>query len=146
MPFSETIGVLILDDEASEIQTIRRILESEHRFKILTAETADEALEIVTSHSDEVQLALLDVALPKDNGVEVAKRLLRLKPDLRVLFISGHVGASVIRFYGMDAGDEYFLQKPFDGATLLRRMQKVLDSTGPLRWTEKIAAASDSAV
>jgi predicted component of type VI protein secretion system len=72
--------------------------------------------------------------------VELAKHFLKTKPDIRVLFISGHVGASVIRFYGIDANDGHFLRKLFDSALLSRRVNEVLASWEPLRLREVTAS------
>jgi len=121
-----------VDDEAVDQQTIRHILESGGRFRVLTAENYDQALAAVADRWDELDLALLDVALPGKNGVELAKQLLSRRPDLPILFISGHVGASVIRFYGIDASERHFLQKPFEGQKLLERVQDLMSSGEPL--------------
>ena len=116
--------VLIVDDEASDAAMLRSALEGDG-YKVFAATNFDEAVRVFEEHPD-VDLALLDVALPGKNGVELAKHLLSLKSDIRLLFISGHVGASVIRFHGLNATDDHFLQKPFDDATLLRRVKQAL--------------------
>jgi DNA-binding response OmpR family regulator len=68
------------------------------------------------------------VALPGRTGIELARDLLALSPQLPVLFISGQVGAEVFRYYGIDLTDEHFLAKPFTEKTLLRRVKKALTS------------------
>jgi two-component system cell cycle sensor histidine kinase/response regulator CckA len=128
-------GVLLVDDESADINAMRRALDTARRFNIFTATNYDEAVQVFSQHGQEIVLALLDVTLPGKNGVELAKSLLKLKPELRVIFVSGHVGASVIRFYGINAGDEHFLQKPFDGSILLRRVRQALESQQPLQRT-----------
>ena len=50
------------------------------------------------------------------------------KSDLRVLFVSGHVGAEVCRFHGLEPSTLHFLGKPFKAADLLARVAQVLDS------------------
>jgi|SwirhisoilCB3_FD_contig_71_853343_length_567_multi_2_in_0_out_0_1 DNA-binding response OmpR family regulator len=130
--------ILIVDDEPCDIDTIRRILES-RKYNVVAASDYDTAMEAFAAHGNELNLALLDVTLPGKNGIELAKQLLALKPDLRVLFISGHAGASVVRFLGMDAADEHFLQKPFDTSTLLARVQQALTSNQPLQLAESAA-------
>jgi two-component system, cell cycle sensor histidine kinase and response regulator CckA len=135
-------GVLLVDDESADIDAMKRALETARRFNIFTASSYEEGLQVFSEHGNEVVLALLDVTLPGKNGVELAKALLKLNPDLRVIFVSGHVGASVIRFYGINAGDEHFLQKPFDGSILLKRVRQALESQQPLHRT---LSAADSA-
>jgi DNA-binding response OmpR family regulator len=131
-------GVLIVDDEALEVDTMCRILVKAKRFEVFSAEDFDQASNVFTSCADRIDIALIDVALPGKNGVELAKQLLSLKPGLRVLFVSGHVGAEVIRFYGMEANDTHFLQKPFDAATLVKRVDETLRSDEPLHWAQHV--------
>lgn len=127
------IGVLIVDDEEIDLSMIERLLETGGQFTVFKASDYEQAVQVFARNKELVSLALLDVTLPGKNGVDLAKRLLSHKPDLRVLFISGHAGASVLRFYGVDAVDEHFLQKPLDRTTFLRRVHEALASGQPLR-------------
>jgi two-component system, cell cycle sensor histidine kinase and response regulator CckA len=115
--------VLIVDDEAGVIDVIREILED--RFRVLSASTYDQ---VFSDHFHDIQLALLDVALPGANGIELAKRLLTISPTLRVLFMSAQSGAAVFRYHGMHVTDKHFLPKPFDQTTLLKRVRNILKS------------------
>ena len=134
------INILVVDDEEVDINFVRGVLERDRRFTVFSAGNFDEAVREFELRQP-IDLALLDVALPGRNGVDLAKHLLGLQPDLRILFVSGHVGASVIRFYGMNAGDEHFLQKPFTAVTLLERVEQALVSSKRL---EAIFAAGSS--
>jgi two-component system, cell cycle sensor histidine kinase and response regulator CckA len=133
--------VLVVDDEPMDINNIRNVLEETQEFSIFSATNYDEAVSAFEQRGGAIDLALIDVALPGKNGVELAKHLLITKPDLRVIFVSGHVGASVIRFYGINATDEHFVQKPFDGSTLLRKIRGAFASNRPLQL---ILSASSS--
>lgn len=137
---SEVLGVLVVDDEPADRDAIAETLQSTGRFAVYTAPDFPEAARVYAERSADIHLAILDVSLPGRNGVELAKHLLDIDPNLRVLFISGHVGAEVIRFHGINALAEHFLQKPFDGPTLLRRVQQSLDSRTPLH---RVLSASD---
>jgi two-component system response regulator ResD len=132
--------VLVVDDEALDREMMRRALEFSNRYRVMTAADYDEALGLFLRNGDGIDLALLDVTLPGKNGVELAKELLQRNSDLPVLFTSGHVGASVIRFYGLAASERHFLQKPFDAATLLSRVEQTL--TSPERLVLVLSAAS----
>jgi DNA-binding response OmpR family regulator len=125
--------VLVVDDEVEDIDFVRHALEGAG-FKVLTAATYEQALELFDANSEEVDLILADVSLPGRNGVELSKALLRKKSSLRVLFVSGHVGAEVIRFYGLPATDRHFLQKPFTAVDLISRVAEVLKSDEALSW------------
>ena len=135
--------VLIVDDDPLDIGTMQKILESTKEFKVIAAVDYDEAVRVFAPRGRKIELALIDVALPGKNGVELAKRLLATNPALRVLFVSGHVGASVIRFYGVNADDEHFLQKPFDNDRLMERVRQALSSQQPLRFTLSATGSSE---
>jgi two-component system cell cycle sensor histidine kinase/response regulator CckA len=124
---------LVVDDEPLDVEFIRRSLNTAG-FRVLDAGTYDSAVQVFEEHHEEIGLLLLDVSLPGKNGVDLAKALLRRKPALRLLFISGHVGSEVIRFYGMRTTDLLFLQKPFTSQTLLTRVREILESSEPLPW------------
>lgn len=125
--------ILLVDDELTDIETMRGELEGAG-YMVLTATTYKEAVEVFREHEGEIGLLLVDVSLPGQNGVELAMALLRRNAGLKVLFVSGHVGAEVIRFYGLPASDRHFLQKPFGRGVLAARVREVLQSAEPLRW------------
>ena len=138
---AQKTGVLLVDDEETDLVAIARPLQNSGRFRIFSASDFNEAVAVYEQHADEIELAILDIALAGRNGVDLAKHLLASKPHLSVLFVSGHVGASVIRFYGINASDEHFLQKPFDEATLLRRVEQAMASPEPL---QRVLSARDA--
>ena len=93
-------------------------------------------MKIFAARSADVELALLDVSLPGKTGIELANALLRLNPSLKILFISGYVGAEVIRTHGMSVTDRHFLRKPFRPDELVSRVQEVFESSEPLPWAD----------
>jgi DNA-binding response OmpR family regulator len=105
-------------------------------FIVHDASSYDEAIRAFDYHNEEIDLLLVDVSLPGRNGVELARELLRRKSDLRLLFVSGHVGAEVIRFYGMQTTDRHFLQKPFTSTALIARIQEIMQSPTDAPWAE----------
>ena len=88
---------------------------------------------IHSCHSGAIDLLVIDVSLPGGNGCELARLLMARDPKLRVLFISGHVGSEILRFYGVSAADDIrFLEKPFQSGELLTRIRCVLERVEPL--------------
>ncbi len=133
---SGTTGtVLVVDDERIDIDFVRHTLESAG-FSVLTASSYDEARLVFATRAGEIDMVIIDVSLPGKNGVELATALLGNRPDLKILFVSGHVGAEVIRFYGLPATDRHFLQKPLQHELLLSRVRELLRSAEPLPWLE----------
>ncbi|PWU09999.1 MAG: hypothetical protein C5B51_05225 [Terriglobia bacterium] len=124
---------LIVDDEPLDREVASQALDRAG-IGTLEADNYESAVRVFQENQDAIDLLLVDVSLPAKNGVELAKELVRLKPALRLLFVSGHVGSEVIRFYGMNTSDAHFLQKPFPVETLLDRVREILKSTGPVPW------------
>ena len=132
--------ILCIDDEAIDVAAISRILEREG-FEVLSGNSYDEALQIFAKKSADIGLALLDVSLPGKTGIELAHTLLRIKPNLKILFVSGYVGAEVIRMHGMSLRDRHFLRKPFQADELVSRVLESLKSSEPLSWAKSPKAA-----
>jgi DNA-binding response OmpR family regulator len=123
--------VLVIDDEAEQRDLIRRIVHLE-AYAVLEASDYDDALAVQAKHLGETDLLLIDVSLPGGYGYDLAKDLLAIEPHLKVLFMSGHTGAELCKFFDMPVSDVHFLQKPFQPAELLRRMKLVLALADPL--------------
>jgi two-component system cell cycle sensor histidine kinase/response regulator CckA len=77
---------------------------------------------------DAVTFLVADVSLPDGNGCALASALRNQKADLRVLFVSGNVGAEVCKYYGLKTGALHFLRKPFVVQKLVDRVRKILKS------------------
>jgi DNA-binding response OmpR family regulator len=129
MPGKHTT-VLLIDDEASQRRFMRRILEDAD-YEVLEGADFNEALIIHRRYPETIDIVLTDVSLPGQNGYVLAKALLERQPGLSAIFISGLAGAELCRFYGMATTDLHFLEKPFTGAELLRRVRRVSEFGGP---------------
>jgi two-component system cell cycle sensor histidine kinase/response regulator CckA len=127
--------ILVVDDEPLDVELIRRVLTG-GGFQVLDADNYDSALRVFDEAHSGIDLVLVDVSLPGKNGVELAKELVKRKPGLRLLFVSGHVGFEVVRFYGMRTSDRHFLQKPFRSEVLLARVRETLQSSELLPWAD----------
>jgi DNA-binding response OmpR family regulator len=77
-------------------------------------------------HEGTIELVLTDVVMPGMSGREVATRIVRLRPEVRVLFMSGYAHDAVSRHGVLAAGTEY-IQKPFTPSALARKVREVLD-------------------
>ncbi len=115
--------VLLAEDDRS----VRRLVVSEltrRGFTVLEAEDGATALEVFQRERDRVDVLVTDVLMPRMNGADLAKAAGRLRPGLKVLFISGHperAGA------GIDpAGVPDLLMKPFTADTLATRIKELI--------------------
>jgi two-component system cell cycle sensor histidine kinase/response regulator CckA len=92
---------------------------------VLVASSGREALALVERHPGEIDVLLTDVVMPEMLGKEVAERVTALRPDTRVLFMSGYA-QPVIGAMGDIAGGREIIDKPFTEAALLGRLRALL--------------------
>ncbi len=112
----------MVEDEDSVRVTLQRILEL-CGYEVLTAANAQEALTASREHAGPIDLLVTDVLMPHTSGSELANLLLRERPSLRVLFISGFAAGQSDVLQGAP-----FLQKPFTSAALADKVREVLSS------------------
>jgi two-component system cell cycle sensor histidine kinase/response regulator CckA len=125
-PEPGSAAILVVDDEPMIRALTRRALER-YGYKVLEAEDGDTALELMHSEAGaEVELAVVDVVMPRMDGRELSERLQRERPGLGVLYISGHTGDDLARRLLLDPTVP-FLQKPFPPDELVERVQQLLD-------------------
>ena len=101
----------------------------EHGYTVLEAEDVDDALRFCREHAGEIHLLLTDVVMPIMSGRELAERAADIRPDLKVLYMSGYTDNVVIH-HGVKAHETQFLQKPFTPRLLARKVREVLDRRG----------------
>jgi DNA-binding response OmpR family regulator len=130
--------VLLVDDEEQDLTRTSAALRA-NGFQVVKACNYDTAMGVFAVHREDIDVLIADISLPGRNGCELALSILNAKPDVKVLFISGHTGAEVVRFYGLSISDILFLRKPFEPAALIARLNQVLAST------EKLAGLSRAA-
>jgi DNA-binding response OmpR family regulator len=122
--------VLVVDDEDVDRADIKDALMS-NGYTVLEANSYGDAMAVFDLNRDAVELLVADVSLPDGDGCALAITLRRQKPDLRVLFVSFHVGAEVCKTYGLDVDSLHFLGKPFAENELAARVRRVLVSATP---------------
>jgi two-component system response regulator (stage 0 sporulation protein F) len=105
------IGVLVVDDMAETRQVLCNVLEREG-FETFEAEDGRAAVAAVRYYRDQISIALIDIDLSGQEGKDVAARLRRELPTLRVVFMTGHDRRELIEANRLDA-HERVLAKPF---------------------------------
>ncbi len=127
--------ILVVDDESDVCELARDCLVAAG-YRVLEATDGEEALRIAEAHTEPIHLLLTDVVMPRLNGVELAGRLTRQRPDTKVLYMSGFavVGAQhdLLSGPGLEPGDP-ILPKPFNTETLTRKVREVLGFPSPSR-------------
>jgi len=122
---SETI--LLVEDEESVRGLVSDFLKTTGH-TVLEATEGEEAIRLVAAHSDQIDLLISDVVMPKMSGRELWNNLRKRMPTLKVLFISGYTDDSIVR-HGVIDGDVAFLQKPFTMRALSSKIREVLDAS-----------------
>ena len=125
-PSPGTETVLLAEDEEGVRRFAREIL-SGNGYKVLEAGNGREALLLSEAHRGEIHLLLTDVVMPKMSGRELTERIRPLRPDLRILYMSGYIDDAILRHDVLEDGVP-FLQKPFTSEGLARKVREVLDS------------------
>jgi CheY-like chemotaxis protein/anti-sigma regulatory factor (Ser/Thr protein kinase) len=116
--------VLLVEDEES----VRHVLVRELRlagYTVLEAADAREALPLGEHYTEPIDLLVTDVVMPGMKGPDLARKLLRARPDMRVLFISGYSEAITLE----GNGQPNLLRKPFSPAELTQKVGETLGHT-----------------
>lgn len=116
--------ILVVDDESMVCEMARITLES-LGYGTVIAETGKQALDTYSRLADRIDAVLLDISLPDLDGKDVCKRLLYIKPDLPIVFATGHDTSAIGREL-LALGAKGFLQKPFDPSDLDRALRQAL--------------------
>lgn len=124
---SET--VLLTEDQAEVREVARQVLQR-YGYHVLVASNAGEALLHCERHPLPIDLLLTDVVMPHMNGRDLARRLAEIRPEMKVIYMSGYTDHSVVEHAFLEAGVD-FVQKPIVPEQLARKVRVVLD--GPLR-------------
>jgi DNA-binding response OmpR family regulator len=119
-------GVVLL---AEDDRAVRRLMGNELRrrgFTVLEARHGGEALEICRQYGGNIDLLVTDVVMPQVSGVELVATVAPIRPEMRVLFVSGHPDRAVSGFDGRGPTPANLLMKPFSPETLGQRVQEIL--------------------
>lgn len=114
--------ILICDDEAGVRESFRMILEEDYHLKFVT--NGEEALEQI--QADEPALLIMDIKMPKLNGLETLKAVRALKPRLKVLIVTGYESSDVAE-EAIRLGANNYLAKPFERQEVRAHIQSLLN-------------------
>jgi PAS domain S-box-containing protein len=124
-----TETVLLVEDEDGVRALMRHVLHK-HGYYVLEARHGGEALLTCERHQDKIDLLLTDVVLEQMSGRELAQRLQKLRPAMKVLYVSGYADDAIVHHGVLNAGMS-FLQKPFTTEALARKIRYILDGPAP---------------
>ena len=117
-------SILVVDDEESVRSILKEALEFSG-FKIILAEDGEKAIKLYKKHIDEIKLIILDLTMPKLNGEETYKRLIKFDPKVKVILSSGFNAQDAIKRFSSN-GIAGYLQKPYHLQSLREKIKEVM--------------------
>jgi signal transduction histidine kinase len=124
LPGRET--VLVVEDD-NQVRSVAAMVLEISGYDVLTAANGGEALLLSEQFKSKIDLLLTDMIMPGMGGQELSKRLLRLRPGTRVVYMSGYSENANIHHGVIEEGSD-FIEKPFSPEVLTRRIREVLDT------------------
>ena len=113
-------------EDAQRVRAVVREILEMSGYVVLEARHGAEALEISNRHAGSIHLLVTDVVMPQMSGRELAQRLATLRPEMKVLYMSGYTDDAIVR-HGVLASGIAFLSKPFTPDALALKVREVLD-------------------
>ena len=124
-----TETVLLVEDEDG-VRTLTRLVLEKNGYKVIEARSGAEGLLLCQHHPGTIHIMVTDVVMPNMSGRTLAQHLAIVRPDMRVLYLSGYTDEAIVR-HGVIDPDTPFLQKPFTTESLARKVREVLDARLP---------------
>ena len=135
--------ILVVDDEQDLCEVLRFNFESEN-FEVVTANAAEEALDMIENRGERFALILLDVMMETMSGFELAKRLRDKGNNVPIIFLTA-LSAESQQLQGFGVGADDYVTKPFSFQTVLARVRAVLKRSDPANSVAPFAPVDSSA-
>jgi CheY-like chemotaxis protein len=120
-----TETVLIAEDEP-DLRELTRIFLEGYGYKVLTAASAEQAIQTADAFAERIHLLLTDVIMPGMSGRQLAESILRKRPQTMIMYMTGYTDDMVVQHKVLEPGVQ-LLQKPFTKFDLARKVRSTLD-------------------
>ncbi|MFM9904757.1 MAG: PAS domain S-box protein [Pyrinomonadaceae bacterium] len=121
---SGTETILLVEDEVSVRNLVNNVL-TRQGYRVLEADSGSGALSVCKSYPKTINLLLSDMIMPKMSGTELKDEVLKVRPNVKLLFMSGYTGDAIGQNGALPAGAA-FIEKPFTPDDLVRKVREVL--------------------
>ena len=121
-----TETILLVEDDP-QLRALSKSVLSHCGYHVLAAASPEEGLAICESNHRDIRLLVTDVVMPRMNGQQLAEKIQKKCPKIRVLYISGYTDNAIVHYGVLDPG-LWFLAKPFTLSALIAKVREVLDS------------------
>jgi len=118
--------LLLVDDEKAILELCREFLEQQ-KYTVLTADAPEAAIRIAKDYSEKIHMLISDIIMPVINGLELAKMLSIIRPDMKCIFISGYMPETIFN-PEMLKRNINFIQKPLRLKVFAETIRNTLDS------------------
>jgi CheY-like chemotaxis protein len=123
-----TETILVVEDDESMRMLISTVLR-QNGYEVLEAAEGHTALTLAHADGRSLHLLVADIGLPEIDGPDLAQRLRAIRPNLKVLYLSGYARHAVVQ-HGLLEAEMHFLQKPFTPLALIQAVRAALESGG----------------
>lgn len=120
-----TETVLLVEDEDQVKEIIRNVLIG-YGYNVIDSSGGDEAFEKAENYKGQIHILITDIMMPDINGKELAEKIIAIRPELKVLFMSGYTDSSIVQNGVLESGIS-FINKPFDIPDFLKKLREILD-------------------
>jgi two-component system, cell cycle sensor histidine kinase and response regulator CckA len=121
---SEREMILVVED-GDAVRTLVCDMLRQQGYEVMEARNGPDALKIWQQYADEIDLVVTDVLMPNMSGGELALQIASLRPETKVLFMSGYTGENILGDF--ERLEDLFLQKPFTASALAEKVRRVLE-------------------
>jgi signal transduction histidine kinase len=125
-PATGTETVLVVEDNP-QVRVLNRAVLETFGYRVIEAVDGEEAVSHFILHRDEIDLVIMDVVMPRKNGREAYGEIIKLRPDVKVLFMSGYT-SDVVQEKGIITEGVNFIPKPIAPMDMLKKIRELLDA------------------
>ncbi|HJW87492.1 MAG TPA: PAS domain S-box protein [Candidatus Brocadiaceae bacterium] len=119
-------GTILLAEDKSAVRKVMKTIFERADYKVIEAGDGEEALDKFAQNKDIINLLVFDLIMPKRNGKEVYDIIRKMRPDIKVLFVSGY-GEEVISKTGISKEGLNFIRKPISATGLIEKVRCIMD-------------------
>jgi PAS domain S-box-containing protein len=125
LPIRDGTETVLLAEDDEQIRWLLKSALEQYKYRVIDTVDGEDAISEFTKNKDDINLSLLDVIMPKKNGIEVYEAIKKFKPDSKVVFMSGYP-ADYLEKKGLRQ-KEILISKPVAPSVVLRTIRDVLD-------------------
>jgi CheY-like chemotaxis protein len=120
---------ILVTEDSEMVRTLACEILVAKGYSVLEARHGAEAIEVCERHKGTIHLMITDIVMPQMGGGDLARHLASVRPEMKVLYMSGYTSATIAHHLVLDPGKN-FLQKPFNPSSLALKVRETLDSPG----------------